>query len=64
MSVTLDPSRPVTSAVNGLDPDKDPYFATLDVSGYNYAFGGDHGQGKYLQKRTMRRVPGQDHVLC
>ncbi|MGW8314099.1 MAG: glycoside hydrolase family 2 TIM barrel-domain containing protein [Bacteroidales bacterium] len=37
----LDPSRPVTSAVNGPGPDKDPYFATLDVSGYNYSFGGD-----------------------
>jgi beta-galactosidase len=33
----LDPSRMITSAVNGLDPDKDPYFAALDVAGYNYA---------------------------
>jgi beta-galactosidase len=40
----LDPTRPVTSAVNGLGPDKDPYFSTLDISGYNYSFGGDHGQ--------------------
>lgn len=40
----LDPTRPVTSAVNGLRPDKDPYFATLDIAGYNYSFGGDHGK--------------------
>jgi len=40
----LDPTRLVTSAVNGLSPDKDPYFATLDVAGYNYSFGGDHGK--------------------
>lgn len=33
----LDPSRMITSAVNSVTLDKDPYFATLDVSGYNYA---------------------------
>jgi len=38
----LEPTRPVTSAVNDLREDKDPYFATLDVAGYNYAAGGDH----------------------
>jgi beta-galactosidase len=32
----LDPTRAVTSAVNDMGEDKDPYFATLDVSGYNY----------------------------
>jgi beta-galactosidase len=37
-----DPSRAVTAAVNDLKPDKDPYFAVLDVAGYNYAAGGDH----------------------
>src|SRR5664279_1208634 len=31
----LDPTRPVTSAVNDLNPGKDPYFAILDVGGYN-----------------------------
>lgn len=35
----LDPTRPVTAAVQGLAPDKDPYFATLDVAGYNYPNG-------------------------
>jgi len=34
---TLDPTRPVTAAVNSVTPDKDPYFAALDVCGYNYA---------------------------
>jgi beta-galactosidase len=33
----IDSSRLITSAVNSLDPDKDAYFARLDVSGYNYA---------------------------
>lgn len=37
-----DPTRPVIAAVNGLNPDKDPFFATLDVCGYNYGTGGDH----------------------
>ncbi len=48
----LDNTRPVTSAVNDLKPDKDPYFATLDVSGYNYAVGGDSGR---------KDVYGEDH---
>lgn len=38
----LDPTRPVIAAVNALRPEKDPFFATLDVGGYNYATGGDH----------------------
>jgi beta-galactosidase len=33
----MDPTHPVTSAVNYITPDKDPYFTALDVSGYNYA---------------------------
>jgi beta-galactosidase len=52
----LDPSRPVTSAVNGLGPDKDPYFATLDVAGYNYPFGGDHGRESIFDL-DHRRIP-------
>ncbi|HQG78601.1 MAG TPA: glycoside hydrolase family 2 TIM barrel-domain containing protein [Bacteroidales bacterium] len=39
----LDPSRPVTAAVNHLRPEKDPFFACLDICGYNYAASGDHG---------------------
>jgi beta-galactosidase len=33
----LDPTRPVTSAVNGVSENKDAYFSTLDIAGYNYA---------------------------
>jgi beta-galactosidase len=33
----MDPTRPITSAVNNISPAKDPYFALLDISGYNYA---------------------------
>jgi beta-galactosidase len=52
----LDKTRPVTSAVNDLRPDKDPYFATLDVGGYNYASGGDNNRpGDYAQDHE--RVP-------
>ncbi|NOR74238.1 MAG: DUF4982 domain-containing protein [Draconibacterium sp.] len=52
----LDSTRSVTAAVNGLAPDKDPYFATLDISGYNYSFGGDHGQ-KSIFEKDHERVP-------
>jgi beta-galactosidase len=54
----LDPGRPVTSAVNDLKPDKDPYFATLDVAGYNYASGGDHGRND-LYASDHERVPSR-----
>jgi beta-galactosidase len=37
-----DPSRLVIAAVNNLNLKKDPYFATLDIAGYNYGSGGDH----------------------
>jgi len=52
----IDPTRPVTAAVNGLNPDKDPYFATLGISGYNYSFGGDHGK-KSIFEIDHERVP-------
>ena len=55
---SIDPTRPVTSAVNDLKPDKDPYFAALDIAGYNYASGGDHNQQNiYVQDHI--RVPGR-----
>jgi len=54
----IDPTRPVTAAVNDLRPDKDPYFATLDVAGYNYAAGGDHNKKNlYVQDHT--RLPNR-----
>jgi beta-galactosidase len=51
---SLDPTRPVTAAVNGLTPDKDPFFATLDIAGYNYAAGGDHETARLVQKDHLR----------
>jgi len=32
----LDPTRPITSAVNGVNPTMDPFIAALDIPGYNY----------------------------
>lgn len=52
----LDPTRPVTAAVNGLRPQKDPFFAQLDVCGYNYAAGGDH-QKKDIYAEDHERLP-------
>ena len=57
---SLDMTRPVTAAVNQLRPEKDPYFANLDVCGYNYAASGDHGvENIYVQDHI--RVP--DRVM-
>jgi len=47
----MDTSRPVTAAVNNISEKADPFFAALDICGYNYNPGGyepDH-----------RRVPGR-----
>jgi beta-galactosidase len=52
----MDPTRPITSAVNDLRPDKDPYFAVLDIAGYNYASGGDHNQ-QSIYAQDHNRVP-------
>jgi beta-galactosidase len=54
----LEPTRPVTSAVNNLRDQQDPYFAALDVAGYNYAAGGDHLE-KSLYETDHARVPGR-----
>jgi beta-galactosidase len=54
----IEPSRPITAAVNGLRPDKDPYFAALDVAGYNYAAGGDHNK-KSLYAHDHTRLPNR-----
>lgn len=39
----LDPTRPVTSGVQGVNPKKDEFFAALDVGGYNYALKWNEG---------------------
>jgi beta-galactosidase len=51
---SLDSTRPVTSAVNDLKPDKDPYFSVLDIGGYNYASGGDHNQANLYESDHLR----------
>jgi beta-galactosidase len=55
---SLDPTRSVTAAVNNLKPDKDPFFAVLDVGGYNYGSGGDHLVADIFAK-DHERVPGR-----
>ena len=52
----LDITRPITAAVNGLNEDKDPYFAALDIAGYNYAAGGDHLK-KSIYEEDHNRLP-------
>lgn len=52
----MDPARPVTSAVNDLNPDKDPFFANLDIGGYNYAQTEVNGQ-RDLYAVDHDRVP-------
>ncbi len=52
----LDSTRAVTSAVNGLNPDKDPYFAQLDVGGYNYAINGNANMYKEDHQRVPQRI--------
>ena len=54
----IEPTRPVTAAVNNLRPQKDSFFATLDVCGYNYAAGGDHNQ-RSLYAQDHERVPNR-----
>jgi beta-galactosidase len=49
----LDPTRPVTSAVNDMGEDKDPYFSTLDVAGYNYMVGKYEADHARVGKRVM-----------
>ena len=49
----LDPTRMVTSAVNSVTPDKDPYFDALDVSGYNYAIDNYVSDHKRLPERII-----------
>ncbi|HAQ19163.1 MAG TPA: glycoside hydrolase family 2 [Prolixibacteraceae bacterium] len=53
-----DPSRKVIAAVNGLNPDKDPFIATLDIAGYNYGSGGDPLKDNIF-KNDHQRVPSR-----
>ncbi len=52
----LDPTRPVTSAVNDPVPARDPYIKALDVAGYNYASGWEADQ-KNIYETDHNRMP-------
>jgi beta-galactosidase len=54
----LDATRVVTSAVNDIREDKDPYFAALDVSGYNYAVN-SYGHEASTYEADHKRIPGR-----
>jgi beta-galactosidase len=49
----IDPTRPVTSAVNFVTLDKDPYFSALDICGYNYAIGNYVSDHNRLPERVI-----------
>ena len=52
---SMEPTRPVTAAVNNLRPQKDTFFSTLDICGYNYAAGGDHDHsGEHICTRLTK----------
>lgn len=56
----LDPTRPVTAGVNNVRSNKDPYFSTLDIAGYNYVTFAPP-KGKRL-KRDHWRMPNR--IIC
>ena len=63
----LDPSRPITSGVQGVNPKKDEFIATLDVAGYNYALkwneGHQYATNAYVddhQRQPARVVVGSE----
>jgi beta-galactosidase len=49
----LDATRPVTCGVNGVEENKDPFFATLDVAGYNYALDKYESDHQRLPQRVI-----------
>ncbi len=54
----IDSTRPITSAVCFITPEKDAFFETLGVAGYNYAVGSGTRQGELIQA-DHKRVPGR-----
>ncbi len=54
----LDATRAVTAAVNGLTESKDPFFAALDVGGYNYAIEENVNQTD-VYAQDHKRLPGR-----
>ncbi|MCU0408686.1 MAG: DUF4982 domain-containing protein [Bacteroidales bacterium] len=55
---SADQTRPVIAAVNNLNAKKDPFFAALDIAGYNYGSGGDHLR-ENIFITDHERVPGR-----
>jgi beta-galactosidase len=49
----LDSTRPVTAAVNAITQKKDPFFAPLDVCGYNYALGSYDSDHQRMPERII-----------
>ncbi|MES2774560.1 MAG: glycoside hydrolase family 2 TIM barrel-domain containing protein [Bacteroidota bacterium] len=49
----LDPTRPVTCGVNGVEENKDPLFKTMDVAGYNYALDKYESEHKRVPERVV-----------
>lgn len=54
----LDSTRPITSAVCFITPEKDAFFETLGVAGYNYAVGSGTREGELIPA-DHKRVPGR-----
>ncbi len=54
-----DPTRPITAAVNDISVRKDPFFAELDVAGYNYGinFAWNEGPDEVKYETDHDRVP-------
>jgi len=55
---SIDNTRAITAAVNYSPGDRDSYFNTLDVGGYNYAVGGDNNQ-KSFYETEHEHAPGR-----
>ncbi len=55
----LDSTRPVTAAVNDISRGKDPFFAALDVAGYNYGvnWAWNEGTNENKYETDHARVP-------
>ncbi len=58
---TLDPGRPVTAAVNDISENKDPFFSTLDIAGYNYA--NDHYVSDHRRKPDRIMMGTESYAL-
>src|SRR5206468_4494837 len=58
---SLDKTRWITSAVNDVKEDKDPYFQLLDVAGYNYAV--NKYESDHLRKPSRIMMATESYAL-